>query len=144
MPAKFITFVDVFQAASPTETFIGLFVCRIGNDWGHWWQQSTRDEGKVSAEAHWERSASLYQGICDLSHVSIPWHYFEQGDQAVFPPMYDLPFQMFCPDHQNWFPGCHWQAIGNSSKAVIMIFGLNLLIKTIANSNDFLFHQKKW
>ena len=70
------------------KTLVTLFTCRT-----------------FPAEAHRERVETLHQGVRDLPHLQVPGHHPHQGDQAVLPPVHDLPQHLLGANHQNWLPG---------------------------------------
>jgi len=104
---------DAPQAA---QAFARLPLCRAWNQWCHWWQQPTHHEREIPAEAYRECVETVHKGVCHLSHMQIPGHDPEQGDAVVLPAVHDLPLLLQCPDHQDWFPGRHWEEKVTSSQ----------------------------
>merc|ERR1719394_989514 len=67
-------------------------------------------------------------GICHLPHLSLSRHNLEQRDTPFFPPVYDMSLQVLSIDHQDWFPGCHWQEVGHQGQTIILIMVSRLLL----------------
>merc|ERR1711934_175033 len=80
------------------------------------WQQPTYHEREISAEAYRECAETVHQGVCHLPHMQIPGHDPEQGDEVVLPAVHDLSLLVQCPDHQDRFPGRHWEEKVTSSQ----------------------------
>jgi len=112
----FVNFMDIAKALHRQPKHLLAFLQAELGTVHHRRFKPVDPQGQIPTEEYRNRAPEIHQRVRVLPHLPFPGHHPEQGRPNLFPPVHDLPFQVFSPVHQDRFPGRHWEAVGHAGK----------------------------